>query len=467
MHKKILCLILLLGLIVSLVGCAGKPSEALLKSNSDNSIVFLKYSADGVPNTPNSDIEIPDNYAPISDNIFAVLDSNNEITSYKILVFDETSNKKVFKDCDANGNIIGSSNDTTELKSIALNSENAEVKVGETVTISVATDPVDYKITDAKWESSDNNIATVTDGVITGKKEGTVEIKVTIGEFSKVCKVNVIKKTEETKPVKPTSVKLSKTSMEIYIGNSSTLSATVSPSNADNKSVTWTSSNTDIATVYNGVVTGKSAGKTTITATNSAGQTATCTVTVSKKPVEQPKPVVTTGISLNKTSLTLNVGGTETLSATVLPSNADNKSVTWSSSNNSVVTVSNGSIKAVGAGSATITAKASGGQTATCTVTVNKPVDKFSWQTISQSGCPLNISAEFDKYILTGSAKNLAYTKDGYTYVMLKAAGSGKISVSSVTESGGKITIKYSNSGFSNYVFIKFNRENTNITYTN
>ena len=234
MHKKILCLILLLGLIISLVGCAGKPSEALLKSNSDNSIVFLKYSADGVPNTPNSDVEIPDNYAPISDNIFAVLDSNNEITSYKILVFDETSNKKVFKDCDANGNIIGSSNDTTELKSIALNSENIEVKVGETVTISVATDPVDYKITDAKWESSDNNIATVTDGVITGKKECTAEIKVTIGEFSKVCKVNVIKKTEETKPVKPTSVKLSKTSMEIYIGNSSTLSATVSPSNADN-----------------------------------------------------------------------------------------------------------------------------------------------------------------------------------------------------------------------------------------
>lgn len=466
MHKKILCLILLLTLIISLVGCAGKPSEELLKSNSENSIVFLKYSLDGIPNTPNADIEVPDNYALISDNIYAVLDSNNEITSYKILIFDETANKKVFKDCDANGNIIGSTSDTTELKSITLNTENTEVNVGETVTILVATDPVDYKITDAKWESSDDSIATVIDGTITGKKEGSVEIKVTIKDFTKVCRVTVTKKTEETKPVKPTGVKLSKTNIEIYIGNSSTLTATVSPSNADNKTVTWTSSNTDIATVYNGVVTGKSVGKATITATNSEGQTATCTVTVSKKPVEQPKPVVTTGISLNKTNLTLNVGGTETLSATVSPSNADNKSVTWSSSNNSVVTVSNGSVKAVGAGSATITAKASGGQTATCTITVNKPVDKFSWQVINQSGCPLNISAEFDKYILTGNAKNLAYTKDGYTYVMLKAAGSGKISVTSVTESNGKITIKYSDSGSSNYVFIKFNRENTNITYT-
>ena len=60
----------------------------------------------------------------------------------------------------------------------------------------------------------------------------------------------------------------------------------------------------------------------------------------------------------------------------------------------------NGKIIAVAEGTATITAKASGGQTATCTVTVNKKVQAFTWSVISQSDCPLNISNEFDNYIL-------------------------------------------------------------------
>ena len=103
----------------------------------------------------------------------------------------------------------------------------------------------------------------------------------------------------------------------------------------------------------------------TVTTTD-GGKTATCTVTVTNPAV----PVQS--VSLNKTELSLNVGESVTLTATVLPDNADNKAVTWSSSDAAVATVdSNGKVSAVAAGSAVITVKTTDGEkTATCTVTV-------------------------------------------------------------------------------------------------
>ena len=469
MSKKILCLLLASILILSLSACS--PSETLINSNKDNSITLVKYSYNYEPTTDTNNTNVPDNYILMSDNIYAVLDENNEISSYQKLVYDEELGKEVFKECDANGNLTGNdSSASTTLNSITINTTSAEVKVNKTVSLSVATDPVDFVITDAKWESSDENVATVLDGVVTGKSAGSCEITVKIGEFTQKCVITVLPAEEtDTKPekIEPSSVKLSKNSVSVYVGNSTSISATVSPSDATDKTVTWHSSNTNIATVYNGTITGKSAGTATITVKTINGKEASCTVTVTQKPEEKPQTVNTNGISLSAGSKTLDVGDDFTLTATVSPSNATNKSVTWTSSNNSVASVSNGKVTAIGAGTATITAKASGGQTATCTVTVNKKVEGFTWQQITQSNCPLNISNEFDKYILSGNAKNIAFAKDGYTYVMIKAAGSGKVSISSVTESNGKITIKYSNSGSSNYVFIKFNRENTNITFTN
>ena len=153
-------------------------------------------------------------------------------------------------------------------------------------------------------------------------------------------------------------------------GQTASLTATVSPSNATNKSVTWTSSNPSVATVSSsGVVTAVANGTATITATTADGsnKTATCAVTVNI-------PVKATGVSLNQTSLTLtSAGQTATLQATVSPSNASNKNVTWSSSNPSVATVSNGVVTAVANGTATITVTTADGsnKTATCAVTVN------------------------------------------------------------------------------------------------
>lgn len=78
-----------------------------------------------------------------------------------------------------------------------------------------------------------------------------------------------------------------------------------------------------------------------------------------------------TGILLNKTSVILNIGDNEILAATVLPNNATNKNVDWSSSNNNIATVSNGKVTAKSIGTAVITATtADGGYTASCTVTV-------------------------------------------------------------------------------------------------
>ena len=165
-----------------------------------------------------------------------------------------------------------------------------------------------------------------------------------------------------------TGVQIGSSSLALEPGETANLTATVLPSNATDKSVSWSSSNSGVATVdNNGKVTAVAAGSAVITVTTTdGGKTATCTVTVTNPAV----PVQS--VSLNKTELSLNVGESVTLTATVLPENADNKAVTWSSSDAAVATVdSNGKVSAVAAGSAVITVKTTDGEkTATCTVTV-------------------------------------------------------------------------------------------------
>ena len=159
-----------------------------------------------------------------------------------------------------------------------------------------------------------------------------------------------------------TSVSLSPTSMALEVGQTGNITATVSPSNATDKSVTWSSSNGSVATVSGGKVTAVAEGSATITAT-AGGKSGTCAVTVSKVVIG------VSSISLDQTQVTLSIGETSTLTATVSPSDATDKTVTWSSSDESVATVSDGKVTAVAPGSATITAEA-GGKKATCEVTV-------------------------------------------------------------------------------------------------
>ncbi|MBQ9358484.1 MAG: Ig-like domain-containing protein [Abditibacteriota bacterium] len=170
-------------------------------------------------------------------------------------------------------------------------------------------------------------------------------------------------------PVPVTGISLNASSVTLGTGKTYSLKATLKPSNATNKSVVWSSGNTAAATVSSsGVVTGKAAGTAVITAkTSDGGYTATCKVTVQQS---------VTGVTLNYHSIMPDVGDTRTLVATVLPSDAANKQLVWSSSNTSVATISPaGVVTAIAAGSCNVTVKTvDGGFTDTCDVTVIDPV---------------------------------------------------------------------------------------------
>ena len=252
----------------------------------------------------------------------------------------------------------------TPATGISLNKTTASLKATETVTLTATVTPSTTTNKAVTWKSSDETIATVSNGVVTAHKVGTADITATTTDgsnLSATCKVTVV-------ATAATGISLNKTTASLKANETVTLTATVTPSTATNKSVIWSSSNTSVATVSStGVVTAKAVGTATITATTTDGsnKTATCQVTV----VETPA----TGISLNKTTASLKATETVTLTATIKPSTATNKNVTWKSSNTSVATVSStGVVTAKAVGTATITATTADGSnlSATCKVTV-------------------------------------------------------------------------------------------------
>ena len=176
-----------------------------------------------------------------------------------------------------------------------------------------------------------------------------------------------IKFTEEDDPViEVTGITLDPITLSMKVGEEEMLTVTVLPENATDKSVTWSSSDLTVASVNNGLVTALKSGTTTITVQAHNGVKAECTITVNE-------PVVTvTSVTLSPTMLSMTVGEEKTLTATVLPENAADKTVTWSSSAPSVATVTNGAVIALKAGTAAITVTTNdGGKTSNCEVTVS------------------------------------------------------------------------------------------------
>ena len=166
-----------------------------------------------------------------------------------------------------------------------------------------------------------------------------------------------------TGPIKPLRVTLNKSTAKVEIKKTLTLKATLTPSYAGQKALTWSSSNTAVATVSSsGKVTAKKKGTATITAEGVGGKKGSCKVTVIG--------VQPTGVTLNLSTKTLRVGSSYTLKATVSPSNAENKTLTWKTGSNSVATVHEGTVKARGEGTITITAITANGKKAACKVTV-------------------------------------------------------------------------------------------------
>ena len=168
-----------------------------------------------------------------------------------------------------------------------------------------------------------------------------------------------------------TGMTLEKKSIEVEKGKTETINAIITPENATRKAITWTSSDTNVATVTNGVVKGISAGTAIITATTKDGNfTDTCEVTVTQNAV--------TGIRISEKLIDLGMENKKQITATVMPDDATDKSVEWTSENPEIATVSdNGTITGKSYGRTVITATTTdGGYTAKCVVRV-KPIDVF------------------------------------------------------------------------------------------
>lgn len=237
--------------------------------------------------------------------------------------------------------------------SVELSQTSMELLPGESSELTATVYPEDATDKTVTWSSSDTDVAVVTDGMVTAISVGSAIITAQAGNFSAQCSVSV-------NPIKVTAIELSQTSMELLPGESSVLTATVYPENATDKTVTWSSSDTDIAIVADGMVTAVAVGSAIVTA-QSGNVKAECTVTVN--------PIEVTSVELSRTSVELLPGESVELTAAVYPENATDKTVIWSSSNTEVATVVEGKITAVAAGSAVITAQA-GNVKAECSVTV-------------------------------------------------------------------------------------------------
>lgn len=198
---------------------------------------------------------------------------------------------------------------------------------------------------------------------------------------------------EQTVPV--TGIILSASSKNVSVGSSAfTLTCTVSPADATDRSVIWASSDTSVAKVNNGVVTPVGAGTAVISATaaDGSGVTASCTVTVS--------PIKATGLSLNRTTDSVSIAaGSYTLTANVTPSDTTNKTLTWTSSDTSVATVSGGVVTLLTPGTVTVTAATQDGSglTAACTLTIT-PVNATG---VSLNSASINLTVDEPVRMLT------------------------------------------------------------------
>lgn len=164
------------------------------------------------------------------------------------------------------------------------------VYINESISLNVVLTPSNAT-SSIEWSSSNNNVATVDKGKVTGKSEGTAVITVKAGSVNASYSVKVNKKDTS---VALNSISLSSATLNLTVGNTSTLTVSYNPSNATNKSVTWNSSDNSVATVNsNGVVTAVKAGIATITVTSSNNKSSTCRVTVTAPtptPTPQPQP---------------------------------------------------------------------------------------------------------------------------------------------------------------------------------
>ena len=280
-----------------------------------------------------------------ADDLFSIGNYNVFLT-HQIDVVDSPSNVKV--------------------ESVSLDKESGTLYVDDTVELTATVLPENATVKDVTFSVVPEGIATVTatgaKATVTAKVKGSANVIVTTLDGDKTAQYALTVKEH----VLVSGITLNKEATSIVKGATETLVATVTPPDAENKAVTWASDKPAVATVdQNGAVTAVDGGTANITATTVDGKkVATCVVTVT---------VPVTGVTLDTNATTLEISGTQKLVATVAPTNATNKKVTWASDNIGIATVDQeGTVTGVAEGTANITATTEdGNKVATCVVTVN------------------------------------------------------------------------------------------------
>ena len=303
-------------------------------------------------------------------------------------------------------------------------SNSMNLNIGEEVTIKFLINPSNVTLKETNWTNSDSSKVSMKDSVgyalIKGIEVGSSDIEITVKDYdgnvkTDSVKVNVI---NSNQPVLVSSIALSPTSVTLNPNGTYKFNVTVSPSNATNKGVTWSSSNTNVVSVdQNGNIKALKDGtaKIRVTAKDGSGKYAEASVTVESS---KPTNILVTGVSLNASTVKMYVGQSYQLIHTIKPSSATNKGVTWSSSNTNVVSVSNGKIVGKSSGKARITVTTNDGRYSAYTdvTVINRPSSNSSSSSkpssSSSSGSSISSSIDIIKDTIElnkGSEEKLEY----------------------------------------------------------
>lgn len=256
-------------------------------------------------------------------------------------------------------------------ESISLSTTTASLTVGETLQLSANILPENTSNKDIRWTSTNTDIAVVSEsGLVSAIKEGDVQIiaSTTDGSnLSAICEISV-----NSQFVSITQIAISPSSVRLAVGETFNLEAQITPADATNKTINWSSTNSSVVTVDSyGQLTAKGVGSATIIASSQDGTniSATCNIEV----FEPSVPI--SSITIVPVDITGKVGETYQLTATITPENASEKTLVWSSDNSTVASVdSDGLISLHTKGNAVIKATASDGSgiSATCAVVVEE-----------------------------------------------------------------------------------------------
>ena len=292
---------------------------------------------------------------------------------------------------------------TVSVSSVSISPSTITLQANQTRQVNPVILPPNATNKAVVWSSSDTNIATVSSsGLVTARSGGTSTITVTTADGSKKATLAV------TIPVNVSSVSISQLNVTLLVNQTYQVNPVIMPSNSANKAVAWSSSNTNIATVSSsGLVTARGSGTSTITVTTSDGsKKATLSVLV---PVQT---VNVSSVTISSSNITLSSNQTYQVNAVIAPSNATNKTVTWTSSNTNIATVSSsGLVTARTSGTATIMATTVDGlKMATLAVTVSVSPVNVASVTISPSIVTLSVNDTYQviPVIVPSNASNKA-----------------------------------------------------------